>query len=77
MVLVTSADGIRIYIRTALHHLSERLHCHLLCTLKAALCQEGTDDNLQGAPPGQVVVLCRTGGCFTTAPTLKNHINSR
>lgn len=60
------------FIHTALHHLSESLHRCLLCTLEAALCEEGTDNDLQGAPPGQVVVLCRAGSCFQTASALEN-----
>lgn len=62
------------FTRTALHHLSERLHCCLLCTLEAALGQKRADNNLQSAPPGQDVVLCWAGSCFTNTPTLKRNI---
>lgn len=59
-------------IRTALHHFRERLHSSLLRTLEANLCQEGTHNNLQGAPSGHVVVLCRAGGRLAATSTLKN-----
>lgn len=66
------------FIRTALHHLCERLHGSLLRTLEAALCKEGAHHNLQGAPSGQVVVLCRAGSCLRTTPTLqKQALNNR
>lgn len=59
------------WLHTALHHLRQRLHRCLLRTLESRLGQEGADHHLQGPSPGQVVVLCRTGSCFTAAPTLK------
>lgn len=46
-------------LHTALHHLCERLHRRLFSAVKAALSQQGADHDLQGAAPGQVVVLCR------------------
>lgn len=60
-------------IRTALHHLCQRLHRRLLCTLEATLGQEGTDHHLQGPPSGQMVVLCRTGSCLAATPALKRN----
>lgn len=59
-------------IRTALHHLRERLYGCLLGALEAALCQQGADHDLQGAAPRQVVVLCWAGGGFTPTPPLEH-----
>lgn len=66
-------------VRTALHHLRERLHRRLLRALEAALRQEGADDDLQGAPTGQVVVLRRAGSRFTATPALRfrHHVTER
>lgn len=61
-------------LHTALHHLRQRLHRCLLRTLESRLGQEGADHHLQGPSPGQMVVLCGTGRCFTAAPALKIHL---
>lgn len=59
------------FIHTALHHFRECLHSSLLRTLEANLRQEGTHNNLQGAPSGHVVVLWRAGGRLAATSTLK------
>lgn len=61
-------------LHTALHHLRQRLHRCLLSTLEPGLGQEGADHHLQGPSPGQMVVLCRAGGCFTATPALETHL---
>lgn len=71
--LSTLHNNIKIFVtsfrmrfrRTALHHLSERLHCRLLCALEATFCQQGAHNDLQGTSPGQVVVLRWARGSFT------------
>lgn len=67
-----SLHGTPRIIHTALHHFRQCLHCSLLSTLEADLCQESADNHLQGAPSGHVVVLGRAGGCLASTPTLKN-----
>lgn len=61
-------------LHTALHHLRQRLHRCLLSTLEPGLGEEGADHHLQGPSPGQMVVLCRAGGCFTATPALETHL---
>ena len=53
-------------VLTALQHLCQCFHRCFLGTLKPCLCQQGAHDHLKGSPPGQMVVISRISGLFTS-----------
>lgn len=67
-------DSVLQLLHTALHHLGQRLHRCLLRTLEPTLGQEGTNHHLQGPSSGQMIVLSRTGSCFTATAALEIHL---
>lgn len=64
--LVDSKRSYCFLVLTALQHLCQCFHGCFFSTLEPCLCQQGAHDHLKGSPPGQMVVISRVSGLFTS-----------